>query len=474
MRIAIYKLIAALLSMIISAAMPFTVFAADHTSAYSETESFLLSSTPAFGSVGGEWTVFALARGGRIGPASSFSTAYYSLIEDKVASVCSQTGSGKLDKNKATENSRLVIALTSIGRNARNVAGYDLVEPLTDMAFVKRQGPTGAAFALHALGSNSIYGESDIRKEYVEYLLGRELAEGGWSLGTKADPDVTGMVTAALAPYPEASGAVARGVAKLSEMQTDRGGYESVGVYSSESCAQVIVALSAAGIDADTDSRFIKNGVSVLDALLSFYKGGGEFSHLEGGIANRMATEQAAYALCAYDRFKSGKRALFDMNDVSMTGSEPAVTATPAPTLTPRPSAAPTSAPSPTPTAAPSPTPTPAPSPTPTAAASPGPTDLPTEAPAPEASDPEIEVTDEPAVTDIPEPAEPSYTAPVPAVSPSSEPTEAAENTTEPEEILPEDDDRSGALKALAYAGAAVSAASVVIAAAAVFRRRSK
>lgn len=70
--------------------------------------------------------------------------------------------------------------------------------------------------------------------------------------------------------------------------------------------SQVLVALSTVGINAHKDSRFIKSGNSALDALCAFYVGGG-FAHMANGGANSMATEQAAYALCAYDRFLSGE-----------------------------------------------------------------------------------------------------------------------------------------------------------------------
>ena len=86
----------------------------------------------------------------------------------------------------------------------------------------------------------------------------------------------------------------------------------------SESCAQVIVALTALGIDPTADSRFVKNGHTVLDALAGFYVTGGGFRHTAGGDLDGMATEQGYYALAAYYRFANAQTRLYDMTDVAV------------------------------------------------------------------------------------------------------------------------------------------------------------
>ena len=55
------------------------------------------------------------------------------------------------------------------------------------------------------------------------------------------------------------------------------------------------------GINPDTDSRFIKNGNSVVDALLTRYlPDSATFQHIVGAGSNAMATDQSCYALVAY------------------------------------------------------------------------------------------------------------------------------------------------------------------------------
>ena len=105
----------------------------------------------------------------------------------------------------------------------------------------------------------------------------------------------------------------------LSGVQADDGSFGSVDGTCAESCAAVTVALTSLGIDPDADERFIKNGNTVVDALCSFALECGGFSHVPGDEVNGMATEQGAYALAAYLRFKDGKTALFDMSDVEIS-----------------------------------------------------------------------------------------------------------------------------------------------------------
>ena len=266
---------------------------------------------------GSEWLVIALARSGRDVPDS-----YYDSVVKAV-----QDADGVLSDRKFTEYSRTILALTAIGKDPTNVGGYDLLSKLADMDDVTFQGLNGAIFALIALDSNKYDvpaaadgGKQVTRDGLVAYILEQQLSDGGWALsGDSADPDMTAMALQALAAYRTGDKAVQSAVDKalktLSDMQQADGGYSSWGTLNSESCAQVIIALTALGIDPAKDSRFAKNGLTVLDALLSFAADGG-FRHTADGERNDMATEQALCALTAYARLLDGKTALYDMTDV--------------------------------------------------------------------------------------------------------------------------------------------------------------
>ena len=112
--------------------------------------------------------------------------------------------------------------------------------------------------------------------------------------------------------------AVDKALDVLSGLQKDDGGFGSWGTVNSESCAQVIVALTALGLDPTCDSRFVKNDLTVLDALASFYVTGGGFKHVADKGRDGMATEQGYYALAAYYRFANAQTRLYDMSDVTI------------------------------------------------------------------------------------------------------------------------------------------------------------
>ena len=236
---------------------------------------------------------------------------------------------GRLHNAKSTENSRVILALTAMGKDVTNVDGYNLLSGLNSMEYVRRQGINGPIWALMALDSGNYPAPAgDVTREaLIQVILDAQLADGGWALsGTVSDPDMTGMALQALAPYCQTNKNVKKAaeeaVNTLSVMQAADGSFASIDGTSSESVAQVIAALSALEIDADTDARFIKNGISVLDALCTFFVEGGGFKHTPDGGLDGMATEQSYYALAAYFRMLEGKSSLFDMTDVLDMGGD--------------------------------------------------------------------------------------------------------------------------------------------------------
>lgn len=308
---------------------------ADYKTALNETMAQLAATVtePSFGTGAGEWTVLSLARGGYYPTDSKYFADYYSRIEQTVKEKAASVNlNGALHKVKSTENSRLIMALSAIGKDPTKVGGVDLVGAYSANGFswIKKQGLNGPVFALIALDTyNYKTKDATIRQQCVNYILEAELSGGGWALsGTAADPDMTAMALQALARYADnadVKAAAERGFAALSSIQKDNGGYASWGSVNSESIAQVIVACTAWGIDPSTDSRFVKSGGSAVDALLEFYIPEGKgFAHVlettggyTGGEVNAMATDQACYALVAYDRFVNNKNALYDMTDVA-------------------------------------------------------------------------------------------------------------------------------------------------------------
>lgn len=286
------------------------------------TASYLQSQVkePSFGALGGDWLVFGLARSG-----ADVSQKYLDTYYKNVVNYVEETG-GVLSERKYTEYSRVVLALTAIGKDPRDVAGYDLLLPLADFDETVSQGLNGAIFALLALDSsrydipeNPNAATQATRELYVAEILRREIETGGWALsGNEPDADMTAMALQALAKYrddPDASAAIERGITALSSMQEPNGAYLSWGEENSESVSQVITALTELGISPE-DSRFVKNGQTLLSSLERFSCEDGGYRHTLSGSADEMASEQALYALAAVHRAQAGLSTLYDMTDV--------------------------------------------------------------------------------------------------------------------------------------------------------------
>ena len=286
---------------------------------------------PSIGSTYGEWAVLAEARGN-----VSASVWYDKYLFNMAKTVVSMNG--RLDNTKTqtkhTEYSRVILALTALGEDATKFTGsnstvYNLVEPLFEKNGstyrVSEQGNNGTAFALIALDSGNYYDNATgttARNAWINSLLDAQISDGSWGIDTDfpgSNVDMTAMVVQALAPYCSTNATVASAVNKALDWLSAE--YKQIGNYgSSESAAQVIVALSALGIDAKTDNRFQHNGISVLSNFLSYADPNSKgFLHDKqpNSTVNQMASEQAAYTLVAYDRYVNGSKRLYDMSDVT-------------------------------------------------------------------------------------------------------------------------------------------------------------
>ena len=227
---------------------------------------------------------------------------------------------------------------------------------------VGSQGIMSLVFGLHLL-NNGLTMPGHTPEETVRAILGMQLSDGGWAIsGQYGDVDVTSMVLQSLAPYcnaanapvaadsvrvgdpdssvaSDARAAIDRALTLLSERQLPDGGFQSYGAANCESCAQVLVALSALGIDAASDPRFLKDGHSVFDAIASFRVSDGSYRHVATGDSNLTATQQVFYACVAYLRFREGRPSLYELDAV-----REGRTITPSPTMTPEDSMTPTPA----------------------------------------------------------------------------------------------------------------------------------
>ena len=297
------------------------------------------------------WNVIGLVRSGRILPQEFLDTFYENTVRYL------QEKNWQITRSKYSDYSKLILGMTVIGKDARDIDGHNLLEYLSDFKKVKLQGLNGPIWALIAVKSHPSYAipqvsgvsEQTTEEGLISYLLSKQLTEPGkegWTLsGSNPDTDITGMTIQALASYygkrDDVTEAVDKALEWLSTAQNENGGYSTLNgdgsVETSESDDQVIVALSSIGLDCQSDQRFIKSeGSWVISRLFEYYssldanKGG--FMHVfagadnngggEAGSIDGMATEQGMYALASYHRLLEGQTALYDMSDIDISSGE--------------------------------------------------------------------------------------------------------------------------------------------------------
>lgn len=305
--------------------------------AYKETKDFAAADTvkyaPTVGSSGkgdviwGDWIMFSMARSD-MELSDAFINAYYAKVEAYVKANFNDTNGtlGGTGSYLLTDNARLVLALTALGRDPADVGGKDLLTALQTLAATDPYSTIyEQVFALLALNSNK-YGHTT---GLLTAILSKQQSDGSWKTSDEddvGDVDMTAMALQALAPYynnssEEVDDAVDKALTWLSAQ------YKAGKYTTSESCAQVVVALSALGIDANTDPRFVKGegdaAVSVLGNLLQYHIKDSGFKHTADGTVDRMATEQGLYALTAYQRYAMQRNSLYDMRDVQPGGGRP-------------------------------------------------------------------------------------------------------------------------------------------------------
>lgn len=323
------------------------VLSPDIDTVLSKVRSYILSkdTKPDYSSI---WNVIGLKRSGLYVPES-----YINLFYSNVIAYC-ESKDWQITRAKYSDYSKLILALTAIGVDARDVMGHNLLAYLSDYENVSRQGNNGTIWALIALKSNPAYEipedpsavQQNSEELLVKKVVGMQCQDGGWTLmGTTGDSDMTGMAMQALASYYNKDGyedvtvAIDKGLAWIEKNQLSSGGFGTMNTETSESVAQIITALCGVGIDCGEDVRFIKNGKWPMTGLFQYYMPEGGFMHVAadagnngggaGGIIDGMATEQGLYATVAYRRFLDGETFLYDMSDVAISaGTKPVVSPT--------------------------------------------------------------------------------------------------------------------------------------------------
>ena len=300
--------------------------------AYAGAKAYIQSavSAPVVSYLFGEWAVLGLARA-KVPLSEAYIAAYYEKV---VAYVQKNMGADGVlvdpesHNPTVTDNERIILALTAIGKDPANVGGKNLLTALQDKDIMKvtdtsKTDINGLVMGLLALNSRNYTSDTSW---LVQAVLEQQNKDGSWSASADTKPvgdvDMTAMALQALAPYYKDGGNETVNTAVERALNWLSGKYRS-GYDSSESCAQVVIALSALNLDANTDARFTKTvegkTLSVLGNLLQYRvaENGGFKHQFADKAVNEMATEQALCAMAAYARFTEKANALYDMTDAA-------------------------------------------------------------------------------------------------------------------------------------------------------------
>ena len=300
--------------------------------AYAGAKAYIQSavSAPVVSYLFGEWAVLGQARA-KVPLSEAYIAAYYEKV---VAYVQKNMGADGVlvdpeSRNPTvTDNERIILALTAIGKDPANVGGKNLLTALQDKDIMKvtdtsKTDINGLVMGLLALNSRNYTSDTSW---LVQAVLEQQNKDGSWSASADTKPvgdvDMTAMALQALAPYHKDGGNETVNTAVEKALNWLSGKYRS-GYDSSESCAQVVIALSALNLDANTDARFTKTvegkTLSVLGNLLQYRvaENGGFKHQFADKAVNEMATEQALCAMAAYARFTEKANALYDMTDAA-------------------------------------------------------------------------------------------------------------------------------------------------------------
>lgn len=262
-----------------------------------------------------DWTAIVLARGGYEGYAD-----YPTYIDGAVKANFAQM--------YLSDYARAALAVGASGGDARNVGGHDLIEAIAKTDFTQELYTDGVSYALLAADSMDYDFPADSRQAMIDALCKAQRADGGFNYLLSVNPDdiysvdgsvdTTGPVLAALAPYQadeEVAAVIEKALSFLKANQNpETAGFGFMGSDSAETISMAVMGLTALKID-PCGPDFVKNGKTMIDALLTFVNPDGGMKAWDGN-SNIITTYQALSALEAYARFAKGEAAFYDFSDL--------------------------------------------------------------------------------------------------------------------------------------------------------------
>ena len=261
-----------------------------------------------------DWTVFTLLRHGET-LSNAQTGSYYDSVVEKVKEW--ENDPNLPDGPKPTDIAKISLALTMLEKDITDVDGVNLAEMMYNSTRLK-EGSNELIWVLLALDAANIQIPADAtwsRESMISALLEFQNANGFFGLfdNKTGDVDITAMALQPLARYQvtdaKVEAAVKKAVTWLKGAVKDDFGYGTP-----ESTAQVLIALSALGIDPTvSDSGFGTVNMNMITSMMAYKCEDGGFAHVLGNTTNGIATTQVLEALDAYILFKENNVAYWDV-----------------------------------------------------------------------------------------------------------------------------------------------------------------
>ncbi|HWQ40464.1 MAG TPA: Ig-like domain-containing protein [Desulfosporosinus sp.] len=280
------------------------------------------------------WEVFSAVRSGYTGVRPEYYDDWFQSVQTGLQTM-KEAGIEAQDV-EITQWEKLVLAITAIGYDPRDIKAYDLIDIISNKAYLAVSHPIlHDQYAVLALNSYNYSIPNDGNRIDKDALI------HGWAAEVMADtPDLTDPIYARAYdfvlmqqqpiaayynpnaqegdPYYDVKVAVEMLLAKFSVAQTDIGYfYSGIGNYGGDinpwNNAQVYMTLGMANVN-PFDARYIKNGYSMFDAAFLVY-----YDFKNGTCSFNLATYepgQMGRGLDSLVRAYEGRNNIFDCTDV--------------------------------------------------------------------------------------------------------------------------------------------------------------
>ncbi len=260
----------------------------------------------------GDWTVFDMAVYERLGFGTNITDTenYLNLTVNELA------GSSAL----VTDRAKAEIILAALGVDSKNLTAFGSTDSFNNAEKLQNSNLGSSYYSapwiLLAEESGNVELKDSQREKMIRLLVDAQ-GENGlfysiWGGEKYDDVDTTGTALAALARFEGSNADVDLFIEKaLAGLSAAQGSDASFGNINSD--AMVITGLSALGINLKTDSRFIKNGTTLADAVMLYVndsKTGFTYGYADGEKgekAQALATEQGFRALITLEQLEKSE-----------------------------------------------------------------------------------------------------------------------------------------------------------------------